>query len=207
MSLVAEGGKTRPLRIGDCIFVPWYHPPAPLVMCDLGLIMRVDRFESYYGKHELCHASISADHLAAGSDFCVKMKVGRPDDRLAAYCPGSDIVARAVDDGPLGIQKVREHVKSENHVYGCDIKVGDRVYIPESLLCGKDAQRIISGRRYDLFPSILAPVETAASSGRILRRCAAEPEDQTRKEGPLPNYIGRLALGGNVYAAYAVKVV
>lgn len=199
MALVYDDGAVAPLELGNFFFVSWYHPPAPLVRSRDGLLMTIDRRETYFGSHALCHTSISTDHLAAGSDFCVKMQACKDE--------AGNLIGCAVD-GPAGIGKVREHVKGENHVYGCDAPPGSTLWVPKSMLGERGVHRIIAGRRYDLFRGILASEQVAVSAdGRTAVRCSPTSSDARREEGPLPRYIGRLNIGGQVYAGYALKIV
>lgn len=170
MSLLFPGGVLRPLVSGSTFYVAWYHPQSPLFRTDRGLFIEIDASETYYGTHELCHAAIRRDHLASGGDFCVKMIAVPPGDG-----EGKPSIARAVS-GQEGLDAVREHVRSENHVYGADAGPGQVLWVPPSMLDASNNHAVRAGRRYDLQAT---PISSACvrvqDDGRTAHVCPAPP--------------------------------
>lgn len=178
-----ESGTVRHVVEGDCIHATWYHSASRFYRTsDRGLYMDLLPMETYNGSFRHCTEMIKHAGLAGGNDFCVKMMA----------CKRSDGTFYGKADRE-SLNLCRAHVRSERHVYGCDLSTGMIIWAPRASFDDNDDLIVDPDHRYSL-------EQTFVDDSRFAVGGLQE------HSGPLPKFQGNLTIASTGSHATIVPI-
>jgi hypothetical protein len=177
-----ESGTVRHIREGDCIHATWYHSASKFFRtADRGLYMSLLPNETYNGSLRHCTEMIKSAGLAGGNDFCVRMMVHKRSD--------GTFYGKADHES---LELCRAHVRSERHVYGCDLAKGMIIWAPRASFDKDDNLIVDPDHRFSLD-------RTFVDDSRFV-------VGGLQEHGPLPKFQGNLTIASTTSHATVVPV-